>query len=559
MTPDIPSITFIFQGVSMSGMFVERNQSVNSGASQPLSFLSSAYLAGTDVFESILFKSGRQDIYPADNALEPVFFADLNLDQLVAAIIHGKEDYNLAPFFYQPLQSNESVVYRQQVMADLDNQQLVACINGFTEKMRAIWGILRQTQKLHYHFHKLRWFLESVISYCQLIETFTAELDLCITKSAGFHSFKVFLQHYTSGAEFRSLQTTAHRIRELLSTVQYCLQIKGDSITVRTYSSETDYSEEVLAVFAKFKQEEEGNRLTIKKISQDMNHIEAEILDYVAKLFPAIFSQLDIFYNDHVNYIDETVKRFEREIQFYVSYKKFISQFQSIGLCFCLPDITENRKNIYCHDGFDLMLAQKLIKENQTVVCNDYYLTDHERVMVITGPNQGGKTTFARMVGQLNHLGSLGCPIPGRDARVFLFDRILTHFERQENVANLRGKLQDDLIRINEILNRATARTLIIMNEIFTSTTSHDAIYLGTKIIEKIIALEATCVCVTFIDELTALNDSIVSMMSMIDDKDHAHRSFKVCRKSADGLAYSRTIVEKYHLTYSELLARIPV
>jgi DNA mismatch repair ATPase MutS len=97
------------------------------------------------------------------------------------------------------------------------------------------------------------------------------------------------------------------------------------------------------------------------------------------------------------------------------------------------------------------------------------------------------------------------------------------------------------------------------MNEIFTSTTSHDAIYLGTKIIEKIIALEATCVCVTFIDELTALNDSIVSMMSMIDDKDHAHRSFKVCRKSADGLAYSRTIVEKYHLTYSELLARIPV
>jgi DNA mismatch repair ATPase MutS len=511
------------------------------------------------MFDSILFKSGTQDTNQRETTEEPAFFNDLNLDQLVAAIIHGKEDYNLAPFFYQPLKVKESVVYRQQIMADLDNQRLVTCINKFAEKMCAIWNILHETEKLYYHFHKLRWHLESVIHFCELIETFSAELDQCIFQSEGLHSFNVFLKEYILSTEFQYLHSTAHRICESLLTVQYCLQIRGDSITVRTYSSEADYSEEVLAVFAKFKQEEEGNRLTIKKIDQGMNHIEAEILDYVAKLFPKIFSELDLFYQDHTDYIDDTLKRFEREIQFYVSYKEFISKFQSSGLRFCLPEISESRKDIYCHDGFDLMLAQKLITENKSVVCNDFYLTDHESIMVITGPNQGGKTTFARMVGQLNYLGGLGCFIPGRDGRVFLFDRILTHFERQENIANLRGKLQDDLIRINEILNQTTSRTLIIMNEIFTSTTSHDAIYLGTKIIEKIIALEAICICVTFIDELTTLNDSIVSMMSMVDEQDQARRSFKVCRKTADGLAYSQTIVEKYHLTYSELLERIPV
>ena len=121
----------------------------------------------------------------------------------------------------------------------------------------------------------------------------------------------------------------------------------------------------------------------------------------------------------------------------------------------------------------------------------------------------------------------------------------------------MSGKLEDDLIRAGTIVRAATPDSVVILNEIFTSTTLHDARFLGTKLITKLMRLDALSVYVTFVDELTSLGEQVVSMMSTIAPQNPAERTYQVVRKPADGLAHALALAEKYDLTHERLRARI--
>jgi DNA mismatch repair ATPase MutS len=505
---------------------------------------------------SVLFDD--PEVHAADQTRKaPACFADLNLDQIVDAVAAGREEYDLKPFFHEPLVAIDAIRYRQEIFRDLEDDVLLEHVKSFARQMRAMRDHLIQRNKRYYKHEKARWFLDAVGVYCEALRGLAGHLEGMELRSRGLRAFRDYAAGLVGATGFASLVEETKTLQADLAAVQYGIRIKESSVTVVHDDSGKDYSAEVELSFEKFKQGTVKDYRVGFSERPEMNHVEAQILDCVAKLFPGLFSRLDEYCAGHAGYMDAAIGVFDREIQFYLAWIDLLARVKRAGLAFCYPQVSDRCKDIRSREGFDLALALRRIHDGAPVVCNDVRLCGPERVVVVTGPNQGGKTTLARTVGQLHYLAALGCPVPGKEAQLFLCDRIFTHFEKEENIQDLRGKLQDDLVRIHDILDRATSSSLIVINEIFTSTTFYDALFLSRKVMDKILQRDSLCVCVTFIDELASLSEKTVSMVSTVDPDNPAVRTFRIVRRPADGRSYALSIAEKYRLTHDRLRERI--
>jgi DNA mismatch repair protein MutS len=507
-------------------------------------------------FESILFEQpgAGPDLGGPE---EPDFFADLNLDQVLESMTAGREQYELKPLFYAPLHEVDAVRYRHEVLLDLEMHEVLEPVTRFAETMRRMREHLEQVQKLHYPLQKQAWVLDAVEIYCEAVRVLAEELAVRDVTSRGFRRFRRYLAEYAGSQRFTSLAAETQALEDALAGIRYAVRIQGPRVTVSRYEGEPDYATEVEETFAKFKQGAVKSYLVRLPEFAEMDHVEAQIVSLVAKLFPDVFGTLADYCTRHRDYLDRTIGRFDREVQFYLSYLELIGRFRAAGLPFCYPRVSARSKEIAAEGTFDIALANKLVPHGGTVVTNDFYLAGPERMFVVSGPNNGGKTTFARAFGQLHYLASLGLPVPGRSARLVLPDRIFTHFEKEEDIGTLRGKFEDELVRVHKILDQATVDSVIVMNESFSSTTLKDALFVGTEVMRRFLDLGCLGVYVTFVDEIASLSEATVSMVSQIVAGNPAERTFKVLREPAEGLAYAWAIAEKYGLTYERLLERV--
>jgi DNA mismatch repair protein MutS len=489
---------------------------------------------------------------------QPACFVDLNLDQALKAIIAKRDQSVLQPLFYSTYRNEDIIRYRQAIYHDLERPEVSLLLSDFCEGMRKTRSDLIYASKINYKCHREIILLRAIASYCETIASLLHGFEALDLRSQGLLSFRQYLIDYTSSERFVALAAETRNMRSGLSTIRYGMLFRGDRVTVRKYASEPDYTTAILERFARFWKDDDDVRITPSpERPSSFNHIEAKILDFVGRLFPEQFRLLGEYLRRYTDFIDGALTLFDREIGFFLAYLAYIEPLKKSGLPFCYPDVSASDKRIAVSQGFDLPLAANLLEERIPIVCNDFYLCGPERMIVVSGPNQGGKTTFARMFGQVHFLAGLGCPVPGQQARVFLADQLFTHFEREEDITNLRGRLEEELVRLRKTCRAMTPDSVVVLNEIFNSTSLEDQIFLSKKVLGTILASGAIGICVTFIDSLSLLSEVTVSMVSTVVADDPAARTFRIVRKPADGLAYALSLAEKHGVSYKRLRTRI--
>jgi DNA mismatch repair protein MutS len=158
-------------------------------------------------------------------------------------------------------------------------------------------------------------------------------------------------------------------------------------------------------------------------------------------------------------------------------------------------------------------------------VPNDANLTDEQRIIVLTGPNMAGKSSWLRQVALIVLLAQIGSFVPADKARIGLVDRIFTRIGAQDDIAGGQSTFMVEMVETATILNHATSRSLVVLDEIGRGTSTYDGLAIAQAIVEFIHntpSLRCKTLFATHYHELTQLEHVLphvrCSRMDVLDE-----------------------------------------
>ena len=167
-------------------------------------------------------------------------------------------------------------------------------------------------------------------------------------------------------------------------------------------------------------------------------------------------------------------------------------------------------------------------------VPNDLYMNDaSDLILLLTGPNMGGKSTYLRQTALMSILAQMGSFVPAQSARLPLLDRIFTRIGAGDNLARGRSTFLIEMTETAAILNTATPRSLILLDEIGRGTATFDGLAIAWAVVEHIHGrTRAKTLFATHYHELTALAEHLPGVKNY-------HVSV---RETQDGIAFLRRV-----------------
>ena len=250
------------------------------------------------------------------------------------------------------------------------------------------------------------------------------------------------------------------------------------------------------------------------------------------------------------------------EFIYYIRWAEYIEKLQGRGFVFCKPGAHGDVDGTLMESRgiFNMKLVQDADISSSDVVTNNISFDKDHTMYILTGANRGGKTTITQAVGQALFMAQGGIYVTGTGFSYVPADGIYTHFPADEDKTLDLGRLGEECIRFRQIYDEATDKSLLLLNETFSTTSFEEGYYIAKDCCKAILKKGIRTIYNTHMHKLAMdleeiNNDSGKSCRaaSLIVVSDGGKRSYEVRVAPPEGMSYAKDIAEKYGVTYDRL------
>ena len=487
-------------------------------------------------------------------ASPPSCLADLHLDEVIAAAAPGAFQRNV---WHSPLADERIVEHRQEVVRDLRRTGVRRAAEGFATAVESARTAITARAQAHYPVPAELNLLTAIGRFTTAVEAFSSGLAEQSPQSGALRGVAAHLDGYVRGAGFRELADGADALLADLRGTPVELGIQAGTVWVAEDGGRAAWAPQIASFFARFASQADATAVPARP-KRYLNHVEAQTIGLIANLRPEVFEATHRFAAAHADFLPADLARLAEELRFFLGFLALVDRLSGDGVEWCVPRLVRGGAGpVALHGVVDLALALKPRTDVPATVPNDLVLGGDERVVFITGPNQGGKTTLARAIGQLAYLTSLGLPVPARSASLPLANPVLTHFPHPDDPEHERGGLAEEMVRLRGVVDALGPSALVVLNELFSATSVEDALELSEVVLPRLVASGCRVVWVTFLEELVTSVDRAVSLVGQVAADDPTRPTFRFRSQPPDGRSHAAALAARHGLSSDDLARRL--
>jgi DNA mismatch repair protein MutS len=554
-------------------------------------------------FFSLLYPPGITTDHSAlFNELGDAAQHDLGVDQIAAAFtVDRKQQKEIRILLSQLLCDPDTISYRQEVIEDLiRNPELVEHLESLFPGMDALVKYSFHKEKGLNSLHEVTWRigeLRNIVDCLGGLKEIFDGVESSIN-SLGLRSLRDEIRAIQNDPTYQNL---VRELPDLLSKLRSCASItigvnldaslRPVQATLLSINEERFTNQSILNKLTGIKSENEGiaplhsvpQRVVEGHyafpvsselgwgVEPTMVPLFADLAKVLEKTTLPIAKQLRQYTEIH----SRLFINLRQGLIFYLGAVRFILRLQNQGLPVCRPRIALQADRV-CEvkDSYNVNLAfhkshAPAGRSPAAITQNDIHTGPAGRILILTGPNQGGKTTYMQGAGLVQVLAQVGCYVPGRQARISPVDAIYTHFPLEEKPETDTGRLGEEAMRIRMIFEHITRHSLVLLNESLSSTSFSESLYLAQDIVRMLRRVGARAIYSTHLHELGSevdeLNTSvpgeskIISVVSSPIDTGseltpgQVRRTYKVEIRPPLGQSYAREIAARHGISYQQL------